>query len=396
MSEPVASTESVSVGPTVLVVEDNEDLRENAVLVLRLEGFNALSATDGQDALDQLMTGKCEPDLIVSDIAMPRLDGYGFFDAVHKIPALRTIPFIFLTARGSRRDIRFGKELGVDDYLVKPFNAEDFLIAIRSKLRRNQEIREQAESKLDDARRRLVQLLSHELRTPLTYVTGGFSLLAEGLEQDELPNDMQLSMGLIRSGTQRLTRLAEQLVLYAELISGHSKLQMDILGEPLDLSLLLQEIVSLAKIDYSSRSISFVQDIDTSDTIEVFTVSDMLRMGLNEVLRNAATYCDENSEVHVGLKRDGNYAVIQIADQGRGIAPEDQADIWEILIQSERIKHEQQGAGMGLPIVKQIMLLHGGNVALESVVDQGTSVTLRLPVFVTDAGKSAPKTQRTL
>src|SRR5450432_1416953 len=257
MSATPESPESAAVGPTVLVVEDNEDLRENAVLVLRLEGYNALSATDGQDALDLLMGGKCEPDLIVSDIAMPRLDGYAFFEAVHKIPTLRTIPFIFLTARGSRRDIRFGKELGVDDYLVKPFNAEDFLIAIRSKLKRSQEIWEQAESKLDDARRRLVQLLSHELRTPLTYVTGGFSLLADGLEQNELPADMQLSMGLIRSGTQRLTRLAEQLVLYAELISGHSKLQMDILGEAVDLRLLVQDAVSIARREFSVRSIDF-------------------------------------------------------------------------------------------------------------------------------------------
>src|SRR5258708_39518108 len=115
MSKSLEPIESVSDGPTVLVVEDNEDLRENAVVVLRLEGYNALSAKDGQDALDQLVTGKCEPDLIVSDIAMPRLDGYDFFEALHKIPSLRTIPFIFLTARGSRRDIPFGKELGVDD-----------------------------------------------------------------------------------------------------------------------------------------------------------------------------------------------------------------------------------------------------------------------------------------
>src|SRR5258706_9822101 len=198
-------------GPTILVVEDNEDLRENAALVLSLEGYEVSVAIDGQDALDMLTNGSCAPDLIVSDIAMPRLDGYGFFEAIRNIPNLRTIPFIFLTARGSRRDIRFGKELGVDDYLVKPFNSEDFLVAVKSKLRRTEEIRRQAASELDDARRAMVQLLSHELRTPLTYVTGGFSLLAEGLEQENLPNDMRLSMRRIRSGTQRLNHIAEQL-----------------------------------------------------------------------------------------------------------------------------------------------------------------------------------------
>src|SRR5579871_1558555 len=148
------TTSPLSTTQTILIVEDNEDLRENAVLVLTLEGFNVFSAMDGQEALDMLTTGQCSPDLIVSDIAMPRLDGYGFFEAVHNNPSLRTIPFIFLTARGSRRDIRFGKELGADDYLVKPFNADDFLVAVRSKLKRTQEIREEAENQLDDARRR--------------------------------------------------------------------------------------------------------------------------------------------------------------------------------------------------------------------------------------------------
>src|SRR5258707_2359905 len=305
MSEPVASTESVSVGPTVLVVEDNEDLRENAVLVLRLEGFNALSATDGQDALDLLMSGKCRPDLIVSDIAMPRLDGYGFFEAVHSNPTLRAIPFIFLTARGSRRDIRFGKELGVDDYLVKPFNAEDFLIAIRSKLRRNQEIREQAESKLDDARRRLVQLLSHELRTPLTYVTGGFSLLAEGLEQDELPNDMQLSMGLIRSGTQRLTRLAEQLVLYAELISGHSKIQLEKLGAPANLALAAKEALSQAQRETAARNLQWVTELELPEAVFVFTISDFLRYAIYEIIRNATTFSSYEGVVSARLYVEG-------------------------------------------------------------------------------------------
>jgi two-component system, sensor histidine kinase and response regulator len=170
------SPASTNTGQIVLVVEDNEDLRENAALVLTLEGYQVFSARDGQEAMEMLNSGQCQPDLIVSDIAMPRLDGYAFFEAVHSMPTLRAVPFIFLTARGSRRDIRFGKELGADDYLVKPFNADDFMVAVRSKLRRSEEIRKQAESQLDDARRLMVQLLSHELRTPLTYVTGGFLL----------------------------------------------------------------------------------------------------------------------------------------------------------------------------------------------------------------------------
>src|SRR5258708_30649028 len=188
-----------STAQTILIVEDNEDLRENAVLVLTLEGFNVFAATDGQEALDMLTTGQCNPDLIVGDIDVPRVDGYGFFEAVQNNPLLRSIPFIFLTARGSRRDVRFGKELGVDDYLIKPFNADDFLVTVKSKLKRNQELRQQAENRLDDARRSMVQLLSHELRTPLTYVTGGLFLPAPRPVDGNTPPALQVSTGLTES-----------------------------------------------------------------------------------------------------------------------------------------------------------------------------------------------------
>jgi signal transduction histidine kinase len=375
------SSPLVQTRPLILVVEDNEDLRENAVLVLTLEGYQVASAIDGQHALDMLSAGECRPDLIVSDIAMPRLDGYGFFEAVHNNPLFRTIPFIFLTARGSRRDIRFGKELGADDYLVKPFNADDFLVAVRSKLKRNQEIREQAENDLDDARRRMVQLLSHELRTPLTYVTGGFSLLAEGLEQEDLPSDMQMSMGLIHSGTQRLNHLAEQLVQYAELISGHSKLQLESMGEALNLESLISEVIKSVNREFSSRNIQFVSDYQTRESLEVFSIPELFRTALYEVMRNAGTFSLNGGEVIVRLTNQKNLAQIDIIDQGRGIRAEDQEQIWDILIQSDRPKQEQQGAGMGLPIVKQIMLLHGGDANLISEIDRGTQVTLLVPVY---------------
>lgn len=110
---------------TILFVEDNRDLRKNAALVLELEGYKVQVARDGREALDYLENGLI-PDLIVSDIMMPRMDGYAFFEAVRQIPYLKAVPFIFLTARGSRRDISTGRMLGADDYLVKPFDPEDF------------------------------------------------------------------------------------------------------------------------------------------------------------------------------------------------------------------------------------------------------------------------------
>ncbi|HVO42420.1 MAG TPA: hybrid sensor histidine kinase/response regulator [Aggregatilineales bacterium] len=363
---------------TVLVVEDNEDLRENAALVLKLEDYGVYTAADGQEALEMLLRGDCHPDLIVSDIAMPRMDGYQFFQAVHEMPDLKVVPFIFLSAFGTRGEIKLGKQMGADDYLVKPFDADEFKAAVKNKLQRAHEIREHEKGKLDDARRTMVQLLSHELRTPLTYVTGGFSLLADGIQQNS--HEVEFSMGLIKSGTQRLNRLAEQVVQYAELISGSMKAHMDIEGSLFDLEYLVRNALAMVERDLTDRNIHYVLDIHLAQPVEIFGLQELLTTAFYEVLRNAASYSDEGGKVTVRVFNDGSDAITEVIDTGRGIPPENQALVWDILSQSERQRYEQQGAGMGLPLVKQIMMLHRGKASLVSAVNEGTTVTLRLPI----------------
>jgi signal transduction histidine kinase len=365
---------------TVLVVEDNEDLRQNAALVLELEGYRVYTARDGKEGIDLLTQRGCMPDLIVSDIAMPRMDGYEFFQAVHKIPHLRIVPFIFLTAFGSRRDIRIGKQLGADDYLVKPFDADEFKDAVKNKLIRVRELRNHAEGQLEEARRAMVQLLSHELRTPLTYVTGGFSLLADGIEQDS--HEVQFSMDLIKSGTQRLNRLAEQVVQYAELVSGNTRLQLEKDGTALDIEYLVKNAISMVERDLEERQIHYTFTSQLTAPVEVFGLQDVLCSAIYEVIRNAASYCVEESDVKVNIYTADHQAIVTISDSGRGILPEHQEKIWEILSQSERNKYEQQGAGMGLPLVKQIIVMHGGMISLKSTPQVGTTVTIELPIYM--------------
>lgn len=123
---------------TILVVEDNKVLRDGIELLLEQDGFGVKGAANGNEALDIMQT-TC-PDLILSDIAMPEMDGYGLFRAVRSRPEWVAIPFIFLTARGEREDIFAGKRLGVEDYLVKPVNGQELLATVRSRLARSQQL----------------------------------------------------------------------------------------------------------------------------------------------------------------------------------------------------------------------------------------------------------------
>lgn len=124
---------------TLLVVEDNLALREGLGEMLGLEGFSVITAANGRDALDKLST--FTPDLILSDISMPEMDGYTFFKAVRARPEWVTIPFLFLTARGEREDILVGKDLGADDYLIKPLTREELITAVRARLARSRQVR---------------------------------------------------------------------------------------------------------------------------------------------------------------------------------------------------------------------------------------------------------------
>jgi putative two-component system response regulator len=124
---------------TLLIVEDNQILREGIKHILSTEGYQVHTSPDGEDALQQMKY--IIPDLIMSDISMPRMDGYAFFQAVRAKPEWVTIPFVFLTARGSRDDVLVGKDLGAEDYLVKPLSRAEILTAVKARLARSQEIR---------------------------------------------------------------------------------------------------------------------------------------------------------------------------------------------------------------------------------------------------------------
>lgn len=119
---------------TVLVIDDNNDIRENTAEILEMAGYKTMSAENGKKGVEMALREK--PDLIVCDIMMPELDGYGVLHLIRKNPGMQTIPFIFLTAKTERTDLRKGMEMGADDYITKPFEDIELLNAIEVRLKK--------------------------------------------------------------------------------------------------------------------------------------------------------------------------------------------------------------------------------------------------------------------
>jgi len=122
----------------ILVAEDNELLRDVIYNILVLEGYEVFPTANGRQALDFFVSVK--PDLIVSDIMMPVMDGFELLEEVRSIPQGVTMPFLFLTARTERRDVKKARALGVDDYLFKPFDAWELIEAVRTRLDRRRAV----------------------------------------------------------------------------------------------------------------------------------------------------------------------------------------------------------------------------------------------------------------
>ncbi|MEO9210717.1 MAG: response regulator, partial [Ginsengibacter sp.] len=118
----------------ILLVEDNNEIRENTREILELADYRVDTATNGKEGYELALKGT--PDLIICDIMMPVLDGYGLLHLINKNEGLKSIPFIFLTAKTERGDFRKGMEMGADDYITKPFTDIELLNAIESRLQK--------------------------------------------------------------------------------------------------------------------------------------------------------------------------------------------------------------------------------------------------------------------
>lgn len=123
----------------ILLIEDNLDILNNTAEILELSNYRVFLAANGKTGIEQAIKNK--PDLIICDIMMPVLDGYGVLHAVHKNDAIKNTPFIFLTAKTDRQDFRKGMELGADDYITKPFTGTELLNAVDSRLKKNELLR---------------------------------------------------------------------------------------------------------------------------------------------------------------------------------------------------------------------------------------------------------------
>jgi len=358
-----------------LVVEDHKSLLAGIRDILESEGYTVLPATDGVQAL-QMMEKEIYPDLIVADIMMPRMDGYALYKAVRARPEWVPIPFIFLTAKTGREDVLKAKELGAEDYITKPFDPEELVVAVRSRMERAQAIRKATEAEFDQLKQQIVTVLGHELRTPLTYVRGYTELALDDVSSTEDLQDFLLG---IKRGADRLNLLVEDLLFMVRLDTGRVAHEFRMLARPChDLAEIVERTARQHEEQAAAHGVTLetkVEPLSPVQLCEPFFVE-----ALSRLLGNAFKFSrPESKRVTVSARTSGNWVEIAVTDEGVGIPPEEMPHLFERFRQIGREQMEQQGVGLGLVIAQELIHLHGGQITVESKPNVGSTFTIRLP-----------------
>lgn len=156
--------------PLILIVADEQVDLEVASTILGEEGYRTLTASSVNDALQLLQSDK--PDLIISDIAMPKMGGFQFYQKLQKMQGLGSVPFIFLSALSDREHVREGREMGADDYLTKPLDIDELVTTVKENLKHAASLRNSIQGEFETLKEQIIATLSHELNTPLTSIIG--------------------------------------------------------------------------------------------------------------------------------------------------------------------------------------------------------------------------------
>lgn len=367
----------------VLLVEDDSALLRGVTDLLEMSGYGVTQAGDGVAALNVLGSMMPIPDLIVSDISMPNMDGFEFLAQVRARPEWVTIPFIFMTAKDEKEDIRTGKLRGADDYITKPFEFRDLLVSIQAVLTRREQLNAMQASEMEALRQQILKVLNHEFRTPLSYIVAYADLMAN-TPSFKHSEELRMYINGIMEGSERLSRLIESFLTLAELESGHSsriyesrKMVISNLDE------LINQIVENQRLKAVGKGVT-IRVISAGPVPPLMGDYIYLETGIRQLIENAIKFSPQGqgAMVTVSLLADDENIVIAICDQGRGIPPSEHRRLFETFYQVNRNRYEQQGTGAGLAIARQVAHLHGGQIALESEQDKGSCFLLRLPVYV--------------
>jgi signal transduction histidine kinase len=371
--------------PRILYIEDNPESRALVRSVLEPRGFDVLEASDGMAGIDLAITA--HPDLILCDIQLPGIDGYETATRLRSYKGLDGCPIVVLTSHGDRG---LSLSVGADGFIEKPIDVErfpqqlrEFLKGKREKLRGTEQskyLREYSQSLVERleatvreltvanvrlraaarSKNEFMQNLSHELATPLTPILGYLKILRSG-KMGPLSDHQQKIVESIQVAAERLSRTIDNLVDFATLEAKGQAIQREqfLAGD------LLRPVYEEERAKAKARRIHLSIEMEARNAASGDVRK--LRQAVSNLIDNAIKFSPNGSEMLVRITDDGARMLFEVYDQGEGFLPDEAEKVFEPFFHADRVGDERApGAGLGLPVAKQIVEAHGGRIWLES------------------------------
>lgn len=344
----------------ILVVDDSPDIVQMVATLLRKNGYTVSTASDGEEGLRKALEE--EPDLVILDVLMPKMDGLEVCRRLKNNEATRLIPVVLLTSKDYIDDKVSGLSTGADDYITKPFETKEFLSRIKGIIERQMLREKMEEEDTLEAMEKMLESVAHEIRNPIVAI-GGFARRI----RDRLPPGDKL-----RTYAQYITREVERLEsMVQEIVS-----LKDLVVKPVDV------------VDVQSALDAALRNFESTIRSKPLTVEKVfpehgscilgdrrsLETAFSHIIENAIDAMQSGGRLTLSIFEDRAAVRITIRDTGRGIPKHEIAQVVRPFYTSK-----MSGAGMGLATVKHIVTAHGGDMLITSAPGSGTQVTITLP-----------------
>ncbi|MBU0702325.1 MAG: hybrid sensor histidine kinase/response regulator [Chloroflexi bacterium] len=371
----------------ILVIDDELGIREGCRRALEPEGYIVETATSGQEGLRLVQEHPF--DLVLLDVMMPDVQGVDLIGPIHEQDPDTVC--VIITGYGTIELAVQAIKAGAYDFLSKPFTSDVLLLTVRQGLERrrfSQEARrlqalerEAAElardkeelERLDRFKTAFTLTVTHELRAPLTALQS--FLIA--MQQGYIPPDQREQ--ILQRATERAQELLDMVndLLKLAALKGEEEIGK---REILSLAEVLERVFSLLKVQADEKEVTCALEVCHRPTVQAHP--DQMAQLWTNLISNAIKYTPSAGRVRITLEEREGWAVGAVEDTGIGIAPEDQARIFQEFYRTPQAKKvESCGTGLGLSLVKRIVEGHGGTVKVESEVGQGSRFTFRLPLY---------------
>jgi signal transduction histidine kinase len=361
----------------IVLADDNADMRDYLARLLG-QRYEVIGVTDGAEALDALRRER--PDLLLTDVMMPRMDGFELLRAVRADVQLRELPVILLSARAGEDARIEGLDVGADDYLVKPFAARELLARVGTHLAMSR-VRREASRRKDE----FLATLAHELRNPLAPIRHA---LAVAGKRNAAPEQVDRSHAIIERQLCHMTLLLDDLLDVSRIAGGRLQLRR----QPVDMHAVIDAALETSMPVIGARAHDLAVNVEQ---VPLPLDGDPMRLSqvVSNLLNNAAKYTPRGGHLRLSVQRQEHKVVIRVADDGVGIAAEALPGIFEMFSQgSTALEGAEGGLGIGLALVKGVVELHGGTVMADSDgIGRGAEFVVRLPLA--EAALAAPARQ---